>query len=104
MGRAAAQSADIVVVTSDNPRSEDPDRIIDEIVAGMPEDARAEVQREPDRRAAVSSAISQAKHGDIVVLAGKGHESTQEVAGVFVPFSDVEAAREALGQEGGAPT
>lgn len=104
MGRSAARAADVVIVTSDNPRNEDPDRIIDAIVSGIEVDARAEIQRQPDRRLAVSSAISQAKHGDIVVLAGKGHESTQEVGGVFIPFSDVEVAREALRQEGGTPT
>lgn len=103
MGRAAARSADVVIVTSDNPRTEDPVRIIDEVVAGIEAGSRASVQREPDRRRAIASAISQAGHGDIVVLAGKGHESTQEVDGVFHPFADVEAAREALGQEGGAP-
>ena len=95
MGRAAAESADVVVVTSDNPRSEDPASIIDEIVAGIPA-GTADVEVRADRATAVASAISVAERGDIVVIAGKGHESTQEVSGVFLPFSDAEAARVAV--------
>ena len=100
MGRAAAECADVVVVTSDNPRSEDPMRIIGAIVDGMGDRAGAAIV-EPDRRAAIASAISIAERGDIVVIAGKGHESTQEVSGVFLPFSDTEAARVAAGREEG---
>lgn len=96
MGRIASELADVVVVTSDNPRRENPDHIIDEILAGILGSRQSEIVREVDRSVAITSAISMAKHGDIVVLAGKGHELTQEVSGVQFPFSDVEKARDAL--------
>ena len=95
MGRVAAEGADVVVVTSDNPRSEDPMSIIEAVVAGIPA-GTATVTVEPDRAAAIASAISGAARGDMVVIAGKGHESTQEVTGEFLPFSDKEAARVAV--------
>jgi UDP-N-acetylmuramoyl-L-alanyl-D-glutamate--2,6-diaminopimelate ligase len=98
MGRIASELADVVVITSDNPRGENADGIIDEIVAGISGSDHAEIVREVDRSQAITSAISLAKHGDIVVLAGKGHELTQEVGGVQFPFSDVEKARDALRQ------
>jgi UDP-N-acetylmuramoyl-L-alanyl-D-glutamate--2,6-diaminopimelate ligase len=98
MGQIASEMADVVVVTSDNPRRENPDHIIDEILAGIPSGRQTEIVREADRSMAITSAISMAKHGDIVVLAGKGHERTQEVSGVQFPFSDVEKARDALRQ------
>jgi UDP-N-acetylmuramoyl-L-alanyl-D-glutamate--2,6-diaminopimelate ligase len=96
MGRIASQMADVVIVTSDNPRNENPEVIIEQIVAGISADSVAQVHCEPDRNDAITSAISMAKHGDIVVLAGKGHEMTQEVSGVMYPFSDMEKARDAL--------
>jgi UDP-N-acetylmuramoyl-L-alanyl-D-glutamate--2,6-diaminopimelate ligase len=92
MGEAAASLAEIVVVTSDNPRGEDPLAIIAEILEGI--DRPVEV--EPDRAAAIRRAIELAAPGDVVVIAGKGHETGQEVAGRFLPFDDREAAREAL--------
>ncbi|MEX2211437.1 MAG: UDP-N-acetylmuramoyl-L-alanyl-D-glutamate--2,6-diaminopimelate ligase [Gaiellaceae bacterium] len=92
MGRVASELADIAVVTSDNPRSEDPDAIIAEVVAG----AGGDVQVEPDRRAAIAGAIEAARPGDVVVVAGKGHEPGQEVGGALLPFDDREVAREAL--------
>jgi UDP-N-acetylmuramoyl-L-alanyl-D-glutamate--2,6-diaminopimelate ligase len=93
MGRIAGELADVAIVTSDNPRSEDPEAIIAEIVAGM--SARATV--EPDRRAAIAQAVAMAHDGDVVVIAGKGHEQGQELAdGVKLPFDDVTVAREAL--------
>lgn len=94
MGRAAA-TADHVVVTSDNPRSEDPGAIIADVAAGVTE-AGGELQTQPDRALAIASAISEARRGDIVVIAGKGHESTQEIAGVFHPFVDADVAAAAL--------
>ncbi len=94
MGRAAAEDADLVIVTTDNPRSEDPDAIIDEIATGIPAGAPAIV--EPDRAAAIERAIDAARTGDVVVVAGKGHETTQEVDGRFLPFDDREVARAAL--------
>lgn len=95
MGATAARLADSVIVTSDNPRSEDPDAIIDEIMVGVG-DGDTNVTREPDRARAIASAISRAQRGDIVVIAGKGHEATQEIAGVLHPFSDAEIARSSM--------
>jgi UDP-N-acetylmuramoyl-L-alanyl-D-glutamate--2,6-diaminopimelate ligase len=92
MGRIASELADVVVVTSDNPRSEDPHAIVDEILAGT----RPDVQVELDRRAAIESAVDQAREGDVLVIAGKGHEPGQEVAGEIHPFDDRDVAREAL--------
>jgi UDP-N-acetylmuramoyl-L-alanyl-D-glutamate--2,6-diaminopimelate ligase len=93
MGEVAARLADEVVVTSDNPRSEDPGAIIAEILAGVDR----EVLVEPDRRAAIRALVGRAAPGDVVVLAGKGDERGQELAGgVVVPFDDVEVAREEL--------
>ena len=95
MGRVAAQLADGVVVTSDNPRGEEPAEIIQDIVAGVPGGADS-VEIEPDRRAAILRTVAMARRGDIVLVAGKGHESTQEIRGVQLPFSDAAVAREAL--------
>ena len=83
-------------MTSDNPRSEDPEAIIAEIVAGAGEGA-AELVVEADRRAAIGWAIERAQRGDVVVIAGKGHEQGQERDGVVTPFDDRRVAREALG-------
>ena len=95
MGAIAAREADIAVVTSDNPRSEDPDAIIAEIVAGI--DDRAGIEVDADRRAAIARAVALAEPGDVVVIAGKGHEQGQEFAeGRKEPFDDVTVAREAL--------
>ena len=93
MGAAAARRADRVVVTSDNPRSEDPAAIIAEIATGLPEHGAA---CEPDRAAAIRRAIAAARPGDCVLIAGKGHESYQEVNDVRAPFSDAGIARAAL--------
>jgi UDP-N-acetylmuramoyl-L-alanyl-D-glutamate--2,6-diaminopimelate ligase len=94
MGRAAAEGADLVVVTSDNPRSEDPSLIIAEVVAGIPSGTPTIV--EPDRRAAIEQAVGSAGDGDVVVIAGKGHETTQEIDGVVLPFDDRAVARAAI--------
>jgi UDP-N-acetylmuramoyl-L-alanyl-D-glutamate--2,6-diaminopimelate ligase len=96
MGEVAARLADGVVVTSDNPRSEDPQTIIDEIRAGIPGDAAATVAVEPDRRAAIERAVADAGPGDVIVIAGKGHETTQTTGDTAVPFDDREVARSAL--------
>jgi len=95
MGRVAAQLADRVVVTSDNPRSEVPGHIIGDIVAGVRGGAGG-VEIEPDRRAAILRAVAGARRGDIVLVAGKGHETYQEIHGARHPFSDAAVAREAL--------
>ena len=93
MGRAASELADRVVVTSDNPRSEDPEAIVDQVLAGTTGDA----ERELDRRRAIQLAIESAGDGDVVVIAGKGHEQGQEFeGGRKEPFDDVTVARQAL--------
>jgi UDP-N-acetylmuramoyl-L-alanyl-D-glutamate--2,6-diaminopimelate ligase len=93
MGEVAARLADVPIVTSDNPRSEDPDAIVAEIRAGM--DGREEAI--VDRRAAIERAVALAREGDVVVVAGKGHEQGQEFeGGRKVPFDDRSVAREAL--------
>ena len=92
MGKVATQYADVVVVTSDNPRSEEPLAIIEEVLQGTGLD----VEIDPDRRSAIVRALSLAEAGDVVVVAGKGHEQGQEVAGVVHPFDDRLVVREAL--------
>jgi UDP-N-acetylmuramoyl-L-alanyl-D-glutamate--2,6-diaminopimelate ligase len=90
MGAAAAQ-ADVAVLTSDNPRSEDPLAILAEMAVGAPD-----AVREPDRRAAIALAVEAARPGDVVVVAGKGHETGQEVHGVTTPFDDRTVLRQVL--------
>ncbi len=94
MGETAARFADVVVLTSDNPRSEDPGAIIDEIRDGIPADSVAELLIEPDRRRAIGTSLALARPRDVVVVAGKGHESTQEIAGLRLPFDDRQVVRE----------
>jgi UDP-N-acetylmuramoyl-L-alanyl-D-glutamate--2,6-diaminopimelate ligase len=99
MGAVASELADRVIVTSDNPRSEDPESIVDAILAG----AGPDVEREVDRRRAIRLAVETAAPGDVVVIAGKGHEQGQEFeGGRKEPFDDVTVAREALRSEHGA--
>jgi UDP-N-acetylmuramoyl-L-alanyl-D-glutamate--2,6-diaminopimelate ligase len=93
MGAAAREHADRVIVTSDNPRSEDPDSIVDQVIEGAGPDA----EREVDRREAIALAVESAEPGDVVVVAGKGHEQGQEFkGGRKEPFDDVTVVREAL--------
>jgi UDP-N-acetylmuramoyl-L-alanyl-D-glutamate--2,6-diaminopimelate ligase len=92
MGRVATELADLTVVTSDNPRTEEPTAIIDEIVAGVV----GPVEVEPDRRAAIAAALGEAREADVVVIAGRGAERFQDVAGRKIPFDDREVAREEL--------
>jgi UDP-N-acetylmuramoyl-L-alanyl-D-glutamate--2,6-diaminopimelate ligase len=101
MGAEATRAADVAYLTSDNPRGEDPAAIIDEVLAGaVPSaaDARAtgRLVVEPDRRRAIDQALGAAGDGDVVVVAGKGHETTQEVAGARLPFDDRSVVREVL--------
>jgi len=99
MGMVAARLSDIVVITSDNPRSEDPNRIIDEVKRGADAETRqsgAQVLVRPDRRDAILHAVAMADPGDVVLVAGKGHEKYQEIGGRTFPFDDVAVAREAL--------
>ncbi len=93
MGEIAARTADHVIITSDNPRSESPDAIISDVVAGASKVVSASVSTVADRREAIANAINSAAKNDIVLIAGKGHETYQEIAGVRYPFSDVEVAR-----------
>jgi UDP-N-acetylmuramoyl-L-alanyl-D-glutamate--2,6-diaminopimelate ligase len=99
MGRAAAEGSDVLVVTDDNPRSEDPAAIRAAMLAGtrdVPEDRRAEVVEVGDRRAAIAEAVRRARPGDVLLVAGKGHETGQEVDGQLSPFDDRTVLREAL--------
>lgn len=94
MGEVASAASDITIVTSDNPRSESPDAIIDSVIEGVRPGAT--VMRMSDRRGAIAEAIRLAQPGDAVVIAGKGHETTQIIGDVVVPFDDREVAREFL--------
>jgi len=97
MGQVVAERADVSLVTSDNPRSEDPAAIAAEVVDGL------HLEVELDRGRAIERALESARPGDVVVIAGKGHEQGQEIAGRKLPFDDREVAREAL-RRLGAPT
>jgi UDP-N-acetylmuramoyl-L-alanyl-D-glutamate--2,6-diaminopimelate ligase len=92
MGSAAVEGSDLAVLTSDNPRSEDPLTILAEMTAGIAPGALVE----PDRRAAIARAVREARPGDTVVVAGKGHETGQDVGGVVHPFDDRVVLREEL--------
>ena len=102
MGAVAARLSDVVVLTSDNPRGEDPDRIIDEIQRGIGAGGQKSSARAPqvvtiaERRLAIDRAIKDARPGDLVLIAGKGHERTQTIGSRVLPFDDVEVARAAL--------
>lgn len=103
MGAIASRLADVVVVTSDNPRSEDPAAIIDDVLAGIAVGKDRLVAVEPDRAAAIEQAIHLARAGDVVVVAGKGHEKTQTIGAHVLPFSDAQVAGEALARRATAP-
>ena len=100
MGAVAGRLSDVIVLTSDNPRSEEPDRIIEEILRGITPDTRRHDEQRvltiADRRTAVETAIDLARTGDVVLLAGKGHETYQVIGDQCLPFNDVAVAREAL--------
>ena len=103
MGQVAARAADVVVVTSDNPRREDPEAIIDEIVGTAASGIAASLgtrrfHRDVDRRSAIETAVGLAEPGDVVVVAGKGHETVQELRGQSLPFDDREVVAEILGR------
>jgi UDP-N-acetylmuramyl-tripeptide synthetase len=95
MGSTAARLADQVIVTSDNPRSEDPKKIIAQVLEGI---AGEKAEAHEDRQVAIFSAVHHARQGDIVLVAGKGHETYQEIAGTRVPFSDTDVAQAALAE------
>ena len=96
MGRIATALSDYTIITSDNPRSEDPLKVIEDIKSGIKELEKVRFETEEDRRLAIKLAFERADQGDIVVIAGKGHEQGQEIAGKMIPFDDVEVARELL--------
>ena len=101
MGAVASTLADHAIVTSDNPRSEDPAKIIDDIVAGMSEPPDL---IEPDRRLAIRHAIAGARTGDVVVISGKGHEVTQTIGDEIIDFDDRLVARDELARRGARGT
>lgn len=96
MGQIAAQMADRVVVTSDNPRSEDPQKILEQIVAGIPTKTKATVHAEVDRQKAIEFAVSTSKDSDVILIAGKGHENYQILKDKTIDFDDVLVAARAL--------
>jgi len=98
MGEIAARLSDLLVVTDDNPRTEDPGAIRAAVLAGVPDDARADVVEVGDRREAIAYAVGQARPGDTVLVAGKGHEDGQEVDGVVHAFDDRQVLREEIGR------
>ena len=103
MGKAAAANADFVVVTDDNPRSEDPADIRSAVISGIAKSASAEVLEIGDRSQAIRELVSRARSGDAILVLGKGHETGQEIAGETIPFDDREildreiSAAEAVG-------
>jgi UDP-N-acetylmuramoyl-L-alanyl-D-glutamate--2,6-diaminopimelate ligase len=98
MARVAAECADRIVVTSDNPRSEDPRAIIDEILVGFDADMRSRVTVEPDRALAIRAALATASGGDLVLIAGKGHEDYQIIGDRRIHFDDIEVAIQAAAE------
>jgi UDP-N-acetylmuramoyl-L-alanyl-D-glutamate--2,6-diaminopimelate ligase len=97
MGTAAGEGSDLVVLTSDNPRSEDPQQIIDDALPGLRKTG-TQYKVELDRKKAIQLAISEARPGDMVLIAGKGHEKVQILREGTQPFDDVQVARDALQQ------
>jgi UDP-N-acetylmuramoyl-L-alanyl-D-glutamate--2,6-diaminopimelate ligase len=99
MGEAAGKGSDFVILTSDNPRSEDPIAIINDALVGL-QRSGARYNTEPDRKTAIAMAIREARPGDIVLLAGKGHEKVQISRDGAIPFDDVQVAQQALHEAG----
>jgi len=99
MGEAAGRGSDLVILTSDNPRGEDPLAIMNDALVGL-QRANAKYKTEPDRRAGIGLAVNEARAGDIVLIAGKGHEKTQVSREGSIPFDDVEVARDVLKKAG----
>ena len=94
MGEIAEALADVIILTNDNPRSEDPEQILVDIKQGLTNPDQAHTQ--PDRRQAIAMAISQARSGDVVLVAGKGHEAWQQVGEEKIPFSDIDEVESQL--------
>jgi UDP-N-acetylmuramyl tripeptide synthase len=100
MARVAEELADSIIVTSDNPRTENPNAIISEIVTGFRDPNATNIAIEPDRRKAIGMAIETARKGDIILIAGKGHETYQVLIDGPIPFDDREVARGILREMG----
>jgi len=96
MGSIAARYGDIAILTSDNPRTEDPEKILDMMMEGIDQTQRRHVYRIADRREAIRTAVRMAQKGDAILIAGKGHETYQEIHGVKYPFDDKKVVHEAL--------
>jgi UDP-N-acetylmuramoyl-L-alanyl-D-glutamate--2,6-diaminopimelate ligase len=96
MGEVAGRLSDLAIATSDNPRGEDPEGIINDVIAGVAGQYRSRVTSEPDRRLAISEALDLAQPGDVVVIAGKGHESTQDLGDRVIDFDDRTVVRQKL--------
>ena len=96
MGKIGVMNSDIAIFTSDNPRSEDPEKIIDQMKEGLSEENLKKVKIISNRREAIKEAVRLAKEGDIILCAGKGHEDYQEIKGVKNHFDDMEELRKAL--------
>ena len=96
MGKIAAQKSDRVIITSDNPRSEDPDKIISEVLEGIPQELKNKVVAISDRSQAIKTAVMIAKGSDVVLVAGKGHEKYQDIKGEKLPFEDKKVLEDAL--------
>ena len=96
MGRVASTIGDVAYATSDNPRSEDPDAILDQVLKGVPSDRKSRVHRIVDRKEAITKAINEASLCDVVVIAGKGHEKNQILKDHTIPFDDCLIAEEAI--------
>lgn len=97
MARIAELSSDQIVVTSDNPRTENPDQILNEVMAGFSPEGRQKVHRESDRKKAIAMAVQMCRPGDVVLVAGKGHEDYQQIGTQKYPFSDVKVVQEVCG-------
>jgi UDP-N-acetylmuramoyl-L-alanyl-D-glutamate--2,6-diaminopimelate ligase len=97
MAQMALQYSDCVVITSDNPRTEEPQSIINDILAGVPAQEKSKAQVFVDRKQAIAETLSQASEGDVVLIAGKGHEDYQIIGTQKFPFSDVKIVEEVLG-------
>jgi UDP-N-acetylmuramoyl-L-alanyl-D-glutamate--2,6-diaminopimelate ligase len=97
MAQAAAEFSDVVLITSDNPRTEDPLKIMAQIKSGIPADFSGEILVESDRRKALSLALQTAREGDVILVAGKGHEDYQIIGNQKFSFSDVKVVGELLG-------
>lgn len=100
MARIAYNLSDRLYLTSDNPRSEEPQTIIEQMLEGIPQAERSEVYTNVSRRQAITDACTTAQRGDLVVIAGKGHETYQEIKGVKHHFDDKEVVQEIFAQEG----